>query len=385
MGDFFVCPICGNKDPRYIGYRNNKPYCRKCISFIGEEAKDAYKTPEHAKIFLEYELSEEQKQLSNQLIKNYKEGKNSFINACCGSGKTEIVINSISYAIECGERVGFAVPRRDVAIELWERFKKIFKQNKIVLVCGGYHEKLEGDLVCLTTHQLFRYEKYFDLLIMDEVDAFPYQGNDTLHTFFKRSLRGKYILMSATITPELKSQIKRDGTQVLELFTRFHKHPLPVPECYLNNIVFLYYKLIKECRNFIKQGKQIFIFCPTISICETLYKLIKIFIKKGTFVHSKVQDRQIRINDFKNGKYTYLVTTAVLERGVTVKDLQVIVFLADHKIYDQYSLIQIAGRAGRKKEAPEGRVIFLVRKINDEINECISSIISANSNMQKLF
>ena len=385
MGDFFVCPICGNKDPRYIGYKNSKPYCRKCISFIGEEAKANYKTPEQARIFLEYELSEEQKQLSNQLITNYKAGCNSFIHAVCGSGKTEIVINSIAYAIECGDRVGFAVPRRDVAIELWERFKKIFKKNKIVLVCGGYHEILEGDLVCLTTHQLFRYEKYFDLLIMDEVDAFPYQGNETLHTFFQRSLKGRYILMSATITPELMKEIKKDGTKVLELFTRFHKYPLPVPECYQNNLLLLYYKLIKECRNFLKNGKQIFIFCPTISICKTLYKLIKPFLKNGTFVHSKIKDRQIRINDFKNGKYKFLVTTAVLERGVTVKDLQVVVFLADHKIYDRYSLIQIAGRAGRKKEAPEGRVIFLAKEINIEIKECISDIISANTNLQKLF
>lgn len=385
MGDFFVCPTCGNKDPRYIGYKNGKPYCRKCISFIGESAKDRFKTPEKARIFLEYSLSEEQNQLSDKLVSNYKTGKNSFIHAVCGSGKTEIVVQLISYAIECGEKVGFAVPRRDVAIELWERFKKVFKWNKITLVCGGYHEKLDGDLICLTTHQLFRYDNYFDLLIMDEVDAFPYQGNDTLHSFFKRSLKGRYVLMSATITPELMQQIKNDGTQVLELFTRFHRHPLPVPECFNGNIVTLYYKLIREISNFTKNNKQIFIFCPTISICEIVYKFLRPIFKNGNFVHSKREKRQVIINDFKNGKYKYLVTTAVLERGVTVKDLQVIVFLADHKIYDRYSLIQIAGRAGRKKDAPEGRVIFLAKSDNTEIQECVSDIIYSNTNMQKLF
>ena len=76
MGDFFICPICGNKDPRYIGYKNGKPYCRKCISFIGEEAKKEYKTPEKARIFLEYDLSPEQKELSDSLIANFKTGKN---------------------------------------------------------------------------------------------------------------------------------------------------------------------------------------------------------------------------------------------------------------------------------------------------------------------
>ena len=364
---------------------NGKPYCRKCLSFKGEEAQDTYKTPKSAKIFLSYDLSEEQKKLSNQLISNYKTGLNSFIYAVCGSGKTEIVLNVISYAIQCGERVGFAVPRRDVAIELWERFKQVFKRNKITLVCGGYHEKLDGDLVCLTTHQLFRYENYFDLLIMDEVDAFPYAGNDTLHKFFEKSIKGKYILMSATITPELKSQIERDGTQILELFTRFHKHPLPVPECVCTNSVFLYYILIRELKKFIKNNKQVFIFCPTIAICEKVFNILRFLVKGGAYVHSKRNERDVIINDFKNGKYKYLVTTAVLERGVTVKDLQVIVFKANHNVYNQYSLIQIAGRAGRKKEAPEGRVIFLATKVNSEIEDCISTIIQSNFNMQKLF
>lgn len=385
MGDFFVCPICGNKDPRYIGYKNSKPYCRKCITFRGEQAEDTLKVPEKAGIFLGYNLSEEQMLLSNQLLCNYKKGNNSFIHAVCGSGKTEIVLGIISYAIQCGEKVGFAVPRRDVAVELWERFKDVFKQNKITLVCGGYHDVLDGDLVCLTTHQLFRYDNYFDLLIMDEVDAFPYAGDETLHNFFKKAVKGKYVLMSATITPELKKQIKDDGTEILELFTRFHQYPLPVPEFSCGNKMYLYYKLIIETRKIIKSNKQVFIFCPTIAICEYVYKFLSIFIKEGTYVHSKKEDRPIVINDFKNNKYKYLVTTAVLERGVTVKNLQVIVFMANHAVYDQYALIQIAGRVGRKKDAPEGRVIFLATKVNKEIQNCISNIIGSNANLQKLF
>ncbi|MCR5309608.1 MAG: DEAD/DEAH box helicase family protein [Bacilli bacterium] len=383
--DSYICPICGNTDIHSIGYLNGKPYCRRCISFRGEEVDDKFSFPKKAKIHLNYELSIEQKQLSNKLVENYKKGINSFVYAVCGSGKTEIVLNIISYAIQCGEKVGFAVPRRDVAIELWERFKQVFSNNKIVLVCGGYHDVLKGDLICLTTHQLFRYEKYFDLLIMDEVDAFPYAGNELLHNFFEKSLKGKYVLMSATITPELKDKIQKDGTCILELFTRYHKHPLPVPECVFSNSVFLYYNLIKYIKKFIKENKQIFIFCPTIDECEKVYKILRFIVKGGEYVHSKRDDRAVIINDFKNGKYKYLVTTAVLERGVTVKDLQVIVFKANHNVYNQYSLIQIAGRAGRKKEAPEGRVIFLATKTNSEIEDCISTIIQSNSNLQKLF
>ena len=38
----YVCPVCGNADTRAIGFLNNKPYCRKCLTFKGQEAKKDY-------------------------------------------------------------------------------------------------------------------------------------------------------------------------------------------------------------------------------------------------------------------------------------------------------------------------------------------------------
>ena len=80
------------------------------------------------------------------------------------------------------------------------------------------------------------------------------------------------------------------------------------------------------------------------------------------------------ISDFKKGRYSYLVTTAVLERGVTVKDLQVIVYGADNSIYDSAALIQIAGRVGRKKDAPSGEVIFYADRKTEEMEKTVREI-----------
>jgi len=49
---------------------------------------------------------------------------------------------------------------------------------------GDHHDALTGNIIVLTTHQLFRYEDYFDLLIFDEIDAFPYVGDLVLESFF---------------------------------------------------------------------------------------------------------------------------------------------------------------------------------------------------------
>ena len=79
-----------------------------------------------------------------------------------------------------------------------------------------------------------------------------------------------------------------------------------------------------------------------------------------------------------------MVTTAVLERGVTVKDLQVIVYLSDHQIYDSHALIQIAGRVGRKIDAPEGEVIFLAKENNQEMQRAVEEIVTANKKLSHM-
>ena len=363
---------------------NGKQYCRRCISFKGEEAEHKPPYPKKAPIHLEYELSPEQEELSHKLVENYKKSIDSLVFAVTGSGKTEIVLGTIKYAIGEGKKVGFAVPRRDVAIELYERFKNIFIRNVITLLYGGHTGVLEGDLICLTTHQLFRYNNYFDLLIMDEIDAFPYKGNKTLQAICRRAVKGNYILLSATPSKEFVKDFKKKGGDVLELNIRFHRHPLPVPESIIDNKLSLFFKLVKLVKLFKKQNKPVFIFSPTIEICERIYNLLNLFIKGGECVHSKRNNRSQIINNFKKRKFCYLVTTAVLERGVTVKDLQVIVYRADHSIYDSASLIQISGRAGRKKEAPEGRVIYLAERFTKAMEESIRDITERNKSLQNL-
>lgn len=383
MSDF-VCPICGNKNPYSIGYRNGKPYCRECISFKPQDviAKNAY--PKKANIFLNYDLSPEQKELSDQLVLNYKRGIDSLVHAVCGSGKTEISLAVIKYAINCGEKVAFAVPRKDVVIELHNRLKEIFKYNKVIAVYGGHHDTVNGDIIVLTTHQLYRYNKFFSLIVLDEIDAFPFKNNNILKNMFFNALDGHYIMMSATPTKDALDLFKGENKSILRLDIRFHRHPLPVPEFVIDRTYIRYIKLIKMMVKLLKENHPIFVFAPTIERCETLYYFLAIFFKGGNYVHSKRKERNKLINSFREGKLKYLVTTSVLERGVTLKDLQVIIVDSDHGVYDKGTLIQIAGRAGRKKDAPDGKVIFIAGKKTKEMEEARENIIESNKALQNM-
>lgn len=363
---------------------NGKQYCRRCISFKGEEVEHKPSYPKKAPIHLEYELSPEQKELSDKLVENYKKGIDSLVFAVCGSGKTEISLQVIQYAINCGEHVAFAVPRKDVVIELHSRLSNIFNKNKVVALYGGHHDVIFGDLVVLTTHQLYRYKKYFSLIILDEIDAFPFKNNKVLENIFYNSLCGHYVMMSATPSKEIIRHFKEPNKAMLRLDTRFHRHPLPVPKFVINRTFAIYFELFKYINLFIKQDKPIFIFAPTIEECEKLYRMISIVFKSGECVHSKREYRSEIINGFRKGRYRYLVTTSVLERGVTVKNLQVIVFNSHHSVYDEGTLVQIAGRVGRKFDAPEGEVIFIGKKKTTAMEQARENIISSNKALHNL-
>lgn len=372
--DIFICPRCGNKDERYIGYKNGKPYCRLCISFQGKEADINYKIKDNIALNLSYPLSEKQQNVSDAVKNAIANKQNVFIHAVTGAGKTELVYQSMEYVLKNKGHVGFATPRKDVVIDLLPRIKSAFPSCDVIAVYGEHSSKICGDIICLTTHQLYRYPNFFDLLIVDEIDAFPYKGNELLHSFFKRSLKGNYILLSATPTKEDLDKVKKDNGIVVTLFERYHHGKLPVPEFISSNEFLMRYRCLRLLTSLINKQKPVFVFAPTISIGQDLFSFLSMFVSNGSFVCSESPNREVDIERFKNGDLDYLVTTSILERGVTVKDLQVIVYKADDDIYNSATLVQIAGRVGRKIGATKGKVYFIGEEMNEAVINSIEEI-----------
>lgn len=345
---------------------------------------DNYLPPANSEAIIKYPLSNEQIRISEEVKDNYIKGINTLIYAVCGAGKTELVFKVIEYALKHAYKVGFAIPRKDVVNELGVRLAKTFVNNKVVSVFGGNTSELVGDIIVLTTHQLYRYKNYFDLLILDEIDAFPYKDNPVLINLFRRSIKKNYVLMSATPSPSVLKEFSRPNHKIVTLYTRYHMKPIPVPKIVILYGFSKYLFLFKKLKEFQKSSKPCFLFVATIDECEEVFKIVSKVVPNGNRVHSQVKERGKIIDDFRCGKFKYLVTTAVLERGVTVKNLQVIIFNADHSIYNSSALIQISGRVGRVKDAPDGEVIFLGNKKTHEMVEAINKTKEANEHLQKL-
>ena len=123
---------------------------------------------------------------------------------------------------------------------------------------------------------------------------------------------------------------------------------------------------------------QCIIFTQSIKTCENLYKIYSRFYN-CTYVYSNLEDRNKNIKDFKNKKYQFIFSTLVLERGITVNDVNVIVVDMIEGIFLKSNYIQMLGRVGRSIKNPYGKAYVLTNRINYEVIKSIKYLKKANS------
>ena len=78
------------------------------------------------------------------------------------------------------------------------------------------------------------------------------------------------------------------------------------------------------------------------------------------------------------------MTTTILERGVTFPSVDVIVLGASNHIFDVAALVQIAGRAGRSEDDPQGLVLYVHDGLTNAMLEAKNMIQMMNHKRKKM-
>ncbi|MFZ3171736.1 MAG: DEAD/DEAH box helicase family protein [Carboxydocellales bacterium] len=354
------------------------------------------------------------KDVSEQLEKRFTINKGSrvLVWAACGAGKTEVSFGAIAYTLNTGGKVLFAIPRRDVVQELEPRLKQAFPGLKIIVLYGGSEDKYaEGDLVLATTHQVIRYYQNFDLVVLDEVDAFPYKDCIMLHFALERAkkLAGKLILMTATPEEKLLAELNspKAGMTLVTIPSRHHGFPLPCPDIVIDKklrlpqtgALFLPIAVLELVFTSVVIDKyQLFIFVPKVDLAQRVAEylnkalpdsrygqkwttIVSSELNQGIhFVHAKDPNRDQKVQAFKARKFPVLVCTSIMERGITIDGCNVIVLMANQEyVFDSGTLIQMAGRAGRTTANPEGKVWFVGNSISPAMKSAVERIKAMNN------
>ncbi len=369
-------------------------YCRECLLMKRVRSDQALyyfsqeDFPKQDVLKWRGQLTPFQEKVSEGLIRAVKKKEPTLVHAVTGAGKTEMIYQVVSKVIDDGGAVCLASPRIDVCLELYKRLQNDFACD-IALLHGESEPYFRTPLVVATTHQLLKFHHAFDLLIVDEVDAFPYVDNTMLYYAVKNSVKedGVRIFLTATSTDDLDRKVRTGELKRLSLPRRFHGNPLIIPKpVWLSDFNRYLDKsqLSSKLKIYIEKqrrtGYPLLIFASEIKKGEKLKEILQEQFPNETigFVSSVTENRLEQVQAFRDGELTILISTTILERGVTFPCVDVFVVEANHRLFTKSSLIQIGGRVGRSMDRPTGELLFFHDGLNASIKKAIKEIKQMN-------
>lgn len=398
-----MCLRCGNRNKALFycfpcaNCGRNCTYCRVCI-MMGRvsECTSLYRWTGPPVVFpipkqvmaWPGTLSDGQQTASDRVMQAIVNNEELLVWAVCGAGKTEVLFAGIDVALRAGQRVCIATPRTDVVLELAPRLKRSFPHIDVAALYGGSEDRdKSAPLTVSTTHQLFRFQHAFDVIIIDEVDAFPYSLDPSLHYAVDKAKKttAATIYLTATPSKQMKADYQRGKLQAVTIPARYHRQPIPVPTMkWSGNWQKQFHKqqipatINAWVTERIQRQIPILLFFPSIAIMEQVLPLFQL-----EAVHSQHPLRKERVQALRNGEIAGLLTTTILERGVTIERLEVAVIGAEHEVFTESALVQIAGRVGRSFAHPSGDVTFFHYGKSQAMVEAVRHIQGMNKEAKK--
>lgn len=386
-----ACGSCGQSNCYYCPHCLEMGKVTACEPLLYWKGSTNIPCPKQVSFQWQGELSPAQEEASEQLFRFVHATardvtSNDFlIWAVCGAGKTELLFQTIYQSLLKQEKILITSPRRDVILELAPRLQAAFPKTMIRVLHAESKEKFSaGELFLATAHQCLRFHRFFDLVIIDEEDAFPFHHDPMLAYAVQQARKPKAPTVYLTATPrqEMIRQVELGKLNYALIAKRYHGQPLAVPiiqpigkwRKQINKRIILT-PIVQYLQHLVRTERFGYLFVPHVRdlafVEAYLHDVILPYLvnqshltttESASFtietVHAEHPERTTIVQRFRHHQIKLLLTTTILERGVTIPYSDVAVLGSDDPIFDTAALIQIAGRVGRKWEDPIGHVWF---------------------------
>ena len=334
-------------------------------------------------------LYDYQKDVVNKSIK----AKNGVIVMPCGSGKTQTALEIVA---RLGKKTLWLTHTQDLLNQSMNRAKSCFNLDASQYGTITEGKVNIGNAITFATVQtmcnidLKSIKKYFDVIIVDECHKCI--GTPTNMMMFYKvlsclSARYKYGL---TATPKRADGLEKCMFAILgDIICEVPKNaventtcPVEVHKIYTNftpdtdvilagHGTLLYSSLIDNIIKDTKRNEKIIrdlqkldgatlILSDRIEHLEILNKMLacdKSSIIKANNSKAEKEARKTKLNDLNDGKLKYLFATYKLAKeGLDIPNLRYVVFATPQK--DETTVVQSAGRVGRKYEGKEKGVVI---------------------------
>lgn len=351
---------------------------------------------------LKFELTGDQNKAIKQILLEQKTeyAINRLLQGDVGSGKTIVALITIFNVIMNGYKACLIVPTEILAmqhykdaIELFEKFnikikllvgsvkikekkqmKEEFKKDEPMLIIGT-HAVLEDDVEI----------KNLGYVIFDEQHRFGVSQRSKLIQK-SNEINCDVLVMTATPIPrtlflyiynDMDVSIIKELPSNRKKVTTVHLKQQDKEELY---------KALKEE---IENGGQCYVVCPLIEESEKLNNLISVDSIQSEFKQSMLGEYNIEVlhgkldnksknhimDRFKEGNIDILISTTVIEVGVSVANATVIVIINAER-FGLSQIHQLRGRVGRGSKA--GKCILVTSSMNEITRKRVNTLLESN-------
>lgn len=341
-----------------------------------------------------FEFTDDQISAIKDVLSDLKNSKpmDRLIEGEVGSGKTA-VCEVCAYAV-ClsGYQVALLAPTEILAKQHYEDFKKRFNRFNIELLTSScqQQDKIKERIknsqtdIIIGTHSLISDDvefKKLGLVIVDEQQRFGVKQRQMLKS---KGEKADLLLMSATPIPRtLASAIYGDkDISIIETMPKGRKGCKTI--LLTNNSIA---PELDNIRYQLKQGRQVYIVCASIdsdvSKTKDVNRIYKSLIQvlspyRLAFLHGKMksEEKEQVMSAFVNNEVQVLVSTTVIEVGISVSNATVMV------IYDadRFGMSQLHQLRGRVQRGDKEGLCYLLTASKDEKTLERLKVLSQNNN-----
>ncbi|MBI3486406.1 ATP-dependent DNA helicase RecG [Candidatus Daviesbacteria bacterium] len=308
---------------------------------------------------LPFKLTSAQLKVIDEIIKDLQKDfpMNRLVQGEVGSGKT-VVAAAICYLIfQNNLKSFFMAPTEILAFQHFSTLKNLLEpfNLKVGIYTGSKKKAQEADVI-VGTHALLSKKllpENIGLIVVDEQQRFGVEQRSFLRSKAKIP---HFLTMTATPIPRTVA-LTLYGDLDLSIIDEMPKGRKIVKTFVVPNKKRLdSYKFIEKK---VKAGDQVYIITPFIEPSETqtsvkaakieFENLKKVFPKlKLGLLHGRLKssEKELAINDFKDGKTDILVSTSVVEVGVDVANATIMIVEGAER-FGLAQLHQLRGRVGR--------------------------------------
>ncbi len=337
-----------------------------------------------------YELTPGQRKAIEDIERDMEDGHPMDRLVCgdVGFGKTEVAIRAAFKAVRGGKQVAIIAPitilvdqhfrnfkerMKDfpIKIEMLSRFRSAKEQNVVL-------EKLrKGDVdIVVGTHRLLQDDVQFlnlGLLVIDEEQRFGVKQKEKF-----KEMRASVDILTMTATPIPRTL--NLGLHKLRDITTITTPPpgrLPI----ITEVRKYSDALVREAiQKELKREGQAFVLHNRVETIDAFARKLQEMIPEARVVvgHGQLKPEELeeRILGFKEGKFTVLVSSTIIENGIDLPRANTLIVNEAEK-FGLAQLYQLRGRVGRGKVQAYAYLLYHSQRLKDDAKKRLRAIVEA--------